>query len=292
MARRRRRTSRTERRPSGAYVVVDTSGKEHVRKKRTGKKALTEPVVAPADICSVIYCDEHLIAANKQAGYPVSPSGAYHRRSVLMALNELGFGELYPVNLLDREATGLVLFSRSKQTAKALRTRWRGPKCRREFLIVVEGDVTGARGRITFPIGSADNSRGGGRRQVMAIEDGGRPAVTSWRLVARGRGRSRILATIGGNRSQQIRIHMAAIGHPLVNDRSYVERATDVPLSALVELPERYREIRKMPNYQIAMHAGRIEILHPVTDQVLEFHVPPPRLLLDLMPGAWVVDPS
>ena len=284
------RTRRTERSPSGAYVVVDARGKEHVRKAAGSKKARSEPVVAPADICSVVYCDEALIAANKAPGYPVSPSGAYHRRSVLMALAELGFGELFPVNLLDREATGLVLFSRTKQAAKALRWNWRSNLCRREYLVVVEGDMTGARGRITLPIGSDKTGEFSPRRRVMSLEEGGRPASTRWKLIARGRGKSRIHVELERGRCHQIRIHLAAEGHPIVNDKVYADIGGEVPLSVLVEMPERYRDARTLPPYQIALHAQRIELPHPLTNAPMDFVAPPPRILLDLMPGAWVVD--
>jgi len=285
-----RRASRTERRPSGAYVVVDSKGKEHVRKTPGSRKARSEPVVAPADICSVVYCDTDLIAANKSAGYPVSPSGAYHRRSVLMALAELGFGELFPVNLLDREATGLVLFSRSKQAAKALRWNWRSNLCKRQYMVVVNGSITGARGRITFPIGSTGSGPGSRKRGVMSLEEGGRPATTAWRLVARGRGMSRVQVTLSSGRCHQIRIHMAAMGHPIVNDRAYTERSGEVPLSVLVEMPERHRDARKLPSHQIGLHAMQIRLPHPITNVPMEFNAPPPRILFDLMPGAWVVD--
>lgn len=286
-----RRASRTERHSSGAYVVVDTQGKEHVRKTPGSRKARAEPVVAPADICSVVYCDDAIIAANKSPGYPVSPSGAYHRRSVLMALAELGFGELFPVNLLDREASGLVLFSRHKQAAKALRWNWRSNLCKREYLAVLEGDITGARGRITLPIGSNSQSGPGkSRRRVMSLEEGGRPASTRWKLIARGRGKSRVQVTLDSGRCHQIRIHFAAVGHPVVNDKVYAEKLGEVPLSLLVDMPERYRDARTLPAYQIGLHSQRIELPHPITNAPMEFVAPPPRILLDLMPGAWVVD--
>jgi len=261
-----------------------------VRKTPGSRKARSEPVVAPADICSVVYCDNDLIAANKAAGYPVSPSGAFHRRSVLMALAELGFGELFPVNLLDREASGLVLFSRSKPAAKALRWNWRSNLCKRQYMAVVQGDITGARGRITYPIGSKGKGPGSRRRRVMSLEEGGRPATTRWKLIARGRGMSRVQIKLDTGRCHQIRIHLAAIGHPVVNDKVYTERLGEVPLSALVDMPERYRDAKKLPAWQIGLHSMHIELPHPITNAPMSFNAPPPRILFDLMPGAWVVD--
>jgi len=285
----KRRTSRNVRSPSGAYVVVDASGREHVRKSGPGKRARSEPVVAPADICSVVFCDSDIVAANKCAGYPVVPAGGYHRRSVLMALTELGFGELYPVNLLDREATGLVLFSRSESAAKALRWNWRSNLCERRFIAVVDGDITGARGRITLPIG-LPKGKGHRRRQVLPVDQGGRPAKTKWKLLARGRGKSRLLVSLDAGRSHQVRIHLAAIGHPVVGEKMYRQRNTEVPIHALVDAPERRPDERTLPGYQIGLHCAEITLPHPTNNQPMHLKAPVPRLLLDLMPGAWVVD--
>ncbi len=287
----RRRTSRNIRSPSGAYVVVDTAGKEHLRKTGPGRRAKSEPVVAPADICSVVYCDDDLVVASKAAGYPVVPSGAYHRRSVLMALAELGFSGLFPVSLLDREATGIVLFSRSEQAAKSLRWNWRSNLCERQFIAVVDGSITGARGRITLPIGiPKGKGKGNRRRQVLPVDQGGRSATTKWKLLARGRGKSRLLISLNAGRSHQIRIHLAAIGHPVVNEKLYVPKTTEMPLKALVDVPDTRQDVRTLPAYQIGLHCMRVNIPHPTGGHEVHFKAPIPRRLLDLMPGAWVVD--
>ena len=249
-----------------------------------------EPVVAPEDICGVVHCDEHLIVVNKRPGFPVLPSGSHRERSVLKALAALGYGQLFAVNQLDREATGLVLLSRSEEAAKALRWNWRSNLCERQFIAVAQGDVTGARGRITLPIGSTKEA-GRVRRHVVDVDGKGRAAVTNWRLLARGRGMSRLLITLNQGRCHQIRIHLAAIGHPVVNERLYIDRSTEIPVEALVGMPDlRKRDIRKMPSHQIALHSFRINIPHPMTNELLHFEAPIPRALTDLMPGAWVVD--
>ncbi|MCO4761021.1 MAG: RluA family pseudouridine synthase [Myxococcales bacterium] len=256
--------------------------------KPRGRKRHREPNVAPADICGVVFCDQHLVAVDKHAGFPVLPSGAHRERSVIKALAAMGMGQVFPVNQLDREATGLVLLSRSESAAKALRWNWRSNLCKREFIAVAQGDVTGARGRITLPIGTVKE---GGRIRRQVVEDGGRSAVTHWRLLARGRGMSRMLITLNQGRCHQIRIHLAAIGHPVVNERLYLDRTTEIPLAALVDMPDvRKKDIRKMPSHQIGLHSYRVHIPHPMTNEALTLEAPIPRALTDLMPGAWVVD--
>ncbi len=258
-------------------------------RRRRGKKR-AEPKVAPAEICSVVFCDAHIVVVNKRPGFPVLPSGGHRERSVLKALHAMGLGEVFAVNQLDREASGLVILSRSDEAAKALRWSWRSNLCERQFIAVAQGDITGARGRITLPIGAVKEG-GRVRRRVLDLDKGGRPAATRWRLLARGRGMSRLMITLNQGRCHQIRIHLAAIGHPVVNERAYKERDTEMPLSALVDIPDaRKRDIRRMPNYQIALHSFRIKLPHPITQTEQLFEAPIPRALLDLMPGAWVVD--
>lgn len=253
------------------------------------RKSRPEPNVPAKEICSVIHCDPDLIVVDKAAGYPVVPTGPFHRRSVLMALAEMGYGTLFPISLLDAEATGLVLLSRSETAAQALRWNWRSKLCERQFVGVVQGEIVGARGRVTFPIGAV-RTGSGIRHEIVHIEQGGRPATTAWKLLARGRGMSRLLITLQGGRVHQVRIHMAAIGFPLVGDRVYSRARTDVPLSALIDMPQKYKDIVPMPPHQIALHCSRIAIPHPITNQPMEFVAPVPRNVLQLQPGAWIVD--
>jgi RluA family pseudouridine synthase len=245
--------------------------------------------VNPKDICTVIYADDALIAVDKAAGCPVVPTGAFRERSVTHALTTLGYGVTYPISLLDAEATGLVLLTRTPEAAKAMRWNWRSELCKREFVVVAQGDIQGARGRITLPIGSV---RVGSqiRHQVMPIDQGGKPAVTTWKLIARGRMMSRLLVTMSGNRTHQIRIHLMAIGYPVVGDKRYGAELTSVPLHALVDLPAKYADSTVVPPHQIALHCSLIRIPHPMTEQMMEFTAPVPRVLIGLMPGAWVLD--
>lgn len=237
-----------------------------------------------------MYCDSDLIVVNKAPGFPVVPSGAFHKRSVLLALAELGYGNLFPISMLDVEASGLVLLSRTELAAQALRWNWRSNLCERQYIAVAQGDIVGARGRITLTIGAVKSGPHRHRHQVVAAEDGGRPAVTTWRLLARGRGLSRLWVTLKGGRCHQIRIHLAAIGFPVVGDHMYGTDRTDVPLSALIDLPAKHRDATTLPPNQIALHCAKVTMPHPITNQTMAFAAPVPRILLGLMPGAWVVD--
>lgn len=278
--------------PQSADTTRQTSAVA-VRRAKTQppkKKPRAEPVVAPTDVCTPVYVDDDLLVVNKAAGFPVVPAGAFHRRSVLIAVAEQGYGAVFPISLLDPEATGLVLLSRSEAAAQALRWNWRSNLCERQYIAVAQGDIVGARGRITLTIGSVKYGPHSQRHRVLPLEDGGRPAVTTWKLLARGRGMSRLLVTLKGGRCHQIRIHLAAIGFPIVGDRTYAAAMTEMPLSALVEMPTKYRDATVLAPGQIALHCMKVTMPHPITNQPMVFEAPPPRVVLGLMPGAWIVD--
>lgn len=251
----------------------------------------TDPPLSPKDVCTVIYVDHAMIAVNKAPGCPVVPTGPYKARAVTTAVAAQGYGVTYPINLLDAEATGLVLLSRTPEAAKVMRWNWRSDLCKREFVAIAQGDIDGARGRITFPIGSV---RKGNQviHQVMATDQGGKAAATSWKLIARGRTMARLQITMTGNRTHQIRIHLAAIGYPVVGDTRYGVEMSNTPIEALVGIPAKYADAVNLPPYQIAVHLGLIRIPHPETDQLMEFRAPIPRILINLMPGAWILDGS
>jgi 23S rRNA-/tRNA-specific pseudouridylate synthase len=101
---------------------------------------------------------------------------------------------------------------------------------------------------------------------------------------------SRLHISMTGGRTHQIRIHLSAIGFPVVGDRRYGAELTSVPLHALVEMPAKYADSTVMPPHQIALHCALIRIPHPTTEQMMEFTAPVPRVIIGLMPGAWVLD--
>lgn len=256
---------------------------------RRARRPHQEPQVDPQSICRVVYADDALVVADKAAGYPVTPGGAFQHRSVLKALQAQGYAPLYPISLLDSEASGLVVLSRSASAAKALRWNWRSGLCERDYIGVVQGDMPGARGKISLPIGAVRHGRGL-RHQVLSVPEGGRTALTEWKLLARSRGLSRLQLTVKAGRCHQLRIHLAAMGFAIVGDRQYRPATTEVPIEALVDLPRKHIDNPGLPPGQIALHCARIRMPHPTSGKAMDWSAPVPRALVALMPGAWVLE--
>ena len=129
-----------------------------------------------------------------------------------------------------------VLLGILKKSAESFARKIRNP-LQREFTFVMEnfetGEVVGTEGRIRLPIGAVP-TRHGRRHEVVPREFGGRAATTDWQLLARKNGLSRVLITLTSARTHQLRIHFAAMGHPIVGDQPR-RVDTEVPLSALVD---------------------------------------------------------
>ena len=258
---------------------------------RTARKPHAEPHVAATEILRLVHVDDDLVVVDKAAGFPVAPSPGFRKRSVVQALHELGYPEVYPINLLDAEASGLVVLSRSDTAAQALRWNWRSDLCERTYIAVAQGDIPNTKGRISIAIGAV--RRGNSvRHQAVPVEDGGKPACTEWKLQSRGRGLTRVLITLKAGRCHQIRIHFATIGFPILGDRTYGRSRTEVPLAVLIDLPGRVDDTPTLPSGQIALHCARIRMPHPISQAPMDWRATPPRKLTAVMPGNWViVDP-
>lgn len=250
------------------------------------KRNHEEPHHNPTDICRVLYSDSEMVVVDKSAGYPVNPTGAFVQRSVVRSLHAQGFDPVFPINLLDAEASGLVLFSRSAAAAKALRWNWRSALCVRTYVAVVQGDIPGTKGRISHAIGAVSTGTGL-RHQTLTVEEGGRSAITEWKLLSRARGMSRLELTMKSGRCHQARIHLAALGHPVVGDRLHGRSLGEVPLDALVDIPGKHLDGNGLPRGQIALHFYRIAMPHPITQQPMRWTAPVPRSMVALMPGPW-----
>lgn len=256
--------------------------------RRKNKANANEPRLALKQICRIVHVDEDLIVVDKLAGVPVAPSRGYHRRSVIHALHQMGYPVVYPASLLDMEASGLVVFSRSEEAAQALRWNWRSRLCLRQYVVVVQGDLPGSHGKIAVASGAVREGNAV-RHQALPVEAGGRTGTTEWKLLARGRGMTRLHCTIKSGRCHQIRIHFAAIGYPLVGDKVYGAVHNEMPLEALIEAPGKYNDSPHLAQGTVALHCCRIQIPHPTTQQPMDWQAPVPRRITSLMPGAWTV---
>jgi len=223
---------------------------------------------------TILYEDADLLVVDKPAGLTVHPAAglpagqAGVRRGTLAAallayrpeLAGVG-GPERPgiVHRLDRDTSGLLVVAKSEAARAALTRQWKERQVEKGYLALVCGRLEPPQGVIDAPIGRDQR-----HRQRMAVVEGGREARTAYRvrryLPAGPTGQeaySLVEVTPSTGRTHQIRVHFAALGHPLVGDRVYGR-----PSSIL------RRQF---------LHADRLAFRHPVDGQPLEFESPLPE---------------
>ena len=176
----------------------------------------TEP---PANRQLEIIChDRHVRIFNKAAPIPVHPCGRYFKNSMTELLKEVYPDEIpRPVQRLDAGTTGVIVFARTKEAAANLMHQFQGKTVFKEYMALVEGVPQEKRFTIDAPIGRLN----GARRGVGPAVSHSKPAQTEVEWMSSIEGRSLLRVTPLSGRTNQIRVHLASLGLPIVNDRIY-----------------------------------------------------------------------
>lgn len=240
---------------------------------RTSPQAVPEPV--PLDI---LYEDDVVIAVNKPAGLVVHPgagvpsgtvaAGLLHRYGRLSSL--AGAARPGIVHRLDKDTSGVLLVARNDASHIALVRQFAGRRVEKTYLALVHGQLSGEAGRIALPI-ARDLRR---RTRMTTRRREGRSALTTWGVLARfEKGRDAFTLVEAGlhtGRTHQLRVHLSAIGHPVVGDTRYgAPRHVGIAGRPLAPLE------------RLWLHSARIRLSHPATGQPLEIRAPLPADLRD-----------
>jgi RluA family pseudouridine synthase len=178
-----------------------------------------EPAAPPAPQLVVLHADAGLVCVDKPAGMPSAPTqraAAGTALEVLRAqLRVPGHAppDLWVVHRLDAATSGVLAFARTRRAAAELSEAFRQQAALKTYVALVDRIPPADAGSIELPILS-----GGGRAAVAAD---GRPARTDWRVLQRGGERALLELQPRSGRMHQLRVHLAAIGHPVVGDRVY-----------------------------------------------------------------------
>jgi 23S rRNA pseudouridine1911/1915/1917 synthase len=232
---------------------------------------------APEDLpLAIIYEDQDVVVIDKPAGMVVHPAAGHSSGTVVNALlfhvddlSGVG-GELRPgiVHRLDRGTSGVMVAAKNDRAHTELARQFHDREIEKEYIALVWGLVQQGR-RIDAPIG-----RDPGDRQKMSTRARrARTAVTRVTAAEHLRGVSLLHVAIATGRTHQIRVHLSAIGHPIVGDRTYggVHRrvANDVRAVQRLERP--------------FLHAARLAFTHPTEARRMEFISPLPSELQSVL---------
>jgi 23S rRNA pseudouridine1911/1915/1917 synthase len=224
----------------------------------------------------ILYQDAHIIVINKPAGLVVHPgagnpdgtlvNGLLHLDPNLSQLPRAGV-----VHRLDKDTSGLLVVARTEVARLNLIEQLAERSVKREYLAVVNGRLI-AGGTVDAAIG-----RSIGDRRRMNVTDGGKSAVSHYRVEERFRAHTLLRVTLETGRTHQIRVHMAHIRHPIVGDPVYGGRQ-HTPKGATPELIAALRAFSRQ-----ALHATHLGLLHPATDEYMEWEVPMPEDMQQLI---------
>jgi 23S rRNA pseudouridine1911/1915/1917 synthase len=234
--------------------------------------AFLEPQPIPLQ---VVYEDDDLAVIEKPAGLSVHPGAGTGAETLVHALlfrfknlSSAG-GEARPgiVHRIDKWTSGLLIVARNDAAHVRLSRAFQERTVEKSYLTLVHGKMAQPSGEIALNIGRHPHIR-----TRMSVQKGrGRVALSSYRVIEEVRGFSLLEVGIKTGRTHQIRVHLAAIGHPVVGDNVYGEA--------------RYEEFQKKYGKpgRYFLHAAQLQFAHPRTGEILKFRSPLPGELVTLL---------
>jgi 23S rRNA-/tRNA-specific pseudouridylate synthase len=202
------------------------------------------------------------VSANKNLAAPsplTAPAGTSSLdRDPLLELIRPGI-----VHRLDRATSGLLVVAKTPHALSVLTKHFRKAKVKKRYLALVQGKVEGDCGSISAPIG-----RDPERRPHWWIMESGRASETNWKVIGRGDGWSMLELEPLTGRTNQLRIHCAYWGHPILGDELYAQSWCD---------PDKSHSLPPLPlPGRLLLHAWQLAFHHPETGVWSEFTAPPP----------------
>lgn len=228
-----------------------------------------QPENIPLDI---LYEDDSLLIINKSAGLVVHPAPGHQDGTLVNAIlahcpNLPGIGGVQRpgiVHRLDKDTTGAIAIAKTEHAHQHLQAQLKAKTARREYLGIIYGVPKTESGSIDLPIGRHPVDRK--KMAVVPVEQGGRTAVTHWKVKERFGNYTLMHFQLETGRTHQIRVHSTHIGHPIVGDPIYSSGR-----SVGVNLPGQ------------ALHAWRLRLEHPVSGEWIEVTAPPPQEFTTLL---------
>lgn len=207
----------------------------------------------PHDPLDILYEDHELIVVNKPAGLLSVPGRGDHLSDCLLARLQAAFPEALLVHRLDMDTSGVMVFARTPHAQRHLGLQFEKRHTKKTYVARVWGEMAQAEGHIDLPLIVDWPNR---PRQHVNFETG-KPAQTDWRRVRIEDGTTRVRLMPKTGRSHQLRVHMKAIGHPILGDPFYAQGpALNYP--------------------RLMLHSESLKLRHPEGGKGMLFRAPAP----------------
>ena len=224
----------------------------------------------------VIYEDDALIVVEKKNGLLTVPVKADSKETTVFSIlkeyvkKQSYRNTIHVVHRLDRETSGLLVFAKSPELQEYMRTYWRQLVTKRTYVALVEGKLDQQEGKITSWL--TEDSRTALVSSSL-VDNGGQLAITNYKVLKENVSDigspeldvSLVELNLETGRTNQIRVHMASIGHPVIGDRKYGNGNESSPIDRL------------------CLHARVLEFIHPMTERKVRFEAPMPKEFLRVM---------
>ncbi len=214
----------------------------------------------------IIYEDDDVIVVNKPSGMVVHPAPGHYHSTLVNALlyhcntlsNVGGDSRAGIVHRIDKDTSGLLVACKNNKAHRILAEQFKNKETTtRKYYAIVVGNIAHNLGKINAPIGRDPNNR-----QKQAVVEDGKDAVTYFKVLERFKNFTLIECKLETGRTHQIRVHMAYIGHPVLNDPLYGIKKQTTP-------------------YGQYLHAKTLGFIHPTTNEYLEFDSELPKEFME-----------
>ena len=213
---------------------------------------------------NIVYEDAYMLIINKPAGISVHPSILHFNDSLSNGVRWYFdtiklHKKIRPVNRIDLNTSGLVLFAKNEYIQEVLIKQMNNNTFKKSYLAVISGNLPSKTGIINLPIARKENSI-----IERCVSSSGKLCVTNYKVLKVYKDYSLVECTLETGRTHQIRVHMAALGHPLLGDTLYNPHPGD--------------SIKRQ-----ALHSYRMEFFHPICMEKLIVEAPIPNDILSLL---------
>jgi tRNA pseudouridine32 synthase/23S rRNA pseudouridine746 synthase len=207
----------------------------------------------PQSEIPILYEDPELLVVDKPAGLLSVPGKGEGLADCLLTRLERAFPTVRLVHRLDRDTSGVMVFAMTPHAQRHLGQQFEARKVKKTYLARVAGRLSPATGEVDLPLIVDWPNR---PRQMVSLETG-KPSLTSWKVVRATDEESRVRLSPHTGRSHQLRVHMLALGHPILGDTLYAPETAD--------------------NYpRMMLHAEELRVNHPETGKGVKFRARAP----------------
>lgn len=239
----------------GDEIEIDYAPQPIITQKRNSKKTQAR--------FEVVHDDEHFIVVNKPAGLLTVPTPKREPNTLQSQVRkwlerQQPNAKAICVHRLDRGVSGLLVFAKSYEMADRIREQFAARKPQRRYSAILQGEMTEREGTIRTYLATDEALN----RYSVTDPNAGELAITHFQVKEIWNGVTQVEVRLETGRRNQIRVHMAEAGHPILGDPRYRPRQAEHP---------------QWPHKRLALHAETLGILHPSTQEPLQFQAPWPQ---------------